>query len=335
MTNSKVRIAVIGLGRVSRTHIDGIRYWPDHCELAAVVDVQENLAKAFSEEYGVPYYLSVDEALKDPQIDAVVICLPHSLHAPITIKACEAGKHVLVEKVMANTVAEGQSMVDAAEKHGVNLMVAQSRRFFLALQEAKKRIGEIGRVNNLLYTFACYFDVNVAPKWWQSKEATGGLVYPMLGSHSIDFTLWMLEDRRPVSVYAQGCSNNPDFEGDDDVTIVIGFEDGTHATNFLSINNRPSRHEGLIIGKEGSIYFTQTGDHIGFIGTAETDLYIKGDLVMTGEPLPHNFAVQMKEFVDSIREHRTPMASGQEILMQLKIIDAAQRSAAEKRVILL
>lgn len=332
---SKVRIAVIGLGRISRTHIDGIQSWPEHCELAAVVDMQEHLAKSYSEEYGVKYYTSTDEAFQDPDIDAVVICLPHHLHEKITTQACAAGKHVLVEKVMANSVAEGEAMVEAAENNGVKLMVAQSRRFFLALQEARKQRAHIGRITNMLYTFACYFDVNTAPVWWRSKKATGGLVYPMLGSHSIDFTLWMLDDRRPVSVFAQGASSNPDFEGDDDVTIIIGFDDGTHATNFLSINNKQSRHEGLMIGTEGSIYFTQAGDHIGFIGTAETDLYVNGELIMTGEPLPHNFAVQMKEFVDSIRENRQPVASGKEILLQLKLIEAAQRSAEEKRVILL
>lgn len=332
---SKVRVAIIGLGRVSRTHIDAIKYWPDLCELAAVIDMQEKLAVSFSEEYGVPYYTSVDEAFKDPNIDAVVICLPHTLHQEITVKACEAGKHVLVEKVMANSVSEGEAMVEVAEKNGVKLMVAQSRRFFVALQEARKQREKIGKITNLLYTFACYFDVNTAPVWWRSKKATGGLVYPMLGSHSIDFSLWMLNDRQPVSVFAHGASNNPDFEGDDDVTIVIGFDDGSSATNFLSINNRSSRHEGLMIGKEGSIYFTQTGDHTGFIGTAETDLYVNGELIMTGEPLPHNFAVQMKEFVESIHENREPVASGKEILLQLKIIEAAMRSAEEKRVIII
>jgi predicted dehydrogenase len=332
---SKVRVAIIGLGRISRTHIDAIKFWPELCELAAVIDTQEKLAVSFSEEFGVPYYTSVDEALKDPNIDAVVVCLPHLLHKEIAVKAAQAGKHVLVEKVMANSVPDGEAMVEAAEKNGVKLMIAQSRRFFIALQEARKQREKIGKITNMLYTFACYFDVNTAPVWWRSKEATGGLVYPMLGSHSIDFTLWMLNDRLPVSVFAQGASNNPDFEGHDDVTIVIGFDDGTHATNFLSINNRPSRHEGLMIGKEGSIYFSQAGDHIGLVGTAETDLFVNGELIMTGEPMPHNFAVQMKEFVESIREDRVPVASGREILLQLKIIEAAMRSAEEKKVIML
>ena len=68
----------------------------------------------------------VKESLKDPNIDAVVICFPHNLHEPILVQASNAGKHVLVEKVMATSVAEGQSMVNAAKENNRKLMVARS-----------------------------------------------------------------------------------------------------------------------------------------------------------------------------------------------------------------
>lgn len=331
--NSSVNIAVIGLGRIARSHIDGIRHW-DACELAAVVDVQESRAEAFAEEYDVPYYISPEDAYTDPDIDAVVVCVPHSLHSRLAIDAAEAGKHVLVEKVMATSVEEGKAMVMAAEDNVVNLMIGQSRRFFPSLMEARDRLDEIGQPLNLLYTFACHFDVDSAPPWWQSEEKTGGLSYPMLGSHSIDYTLWMLDDREPVSVYAEGVSNNDDFEGHDDVTLVITFDDGTHATNFLSINTSPVKHRGLVIGTDGSISWNQEGDHSGdLVGVATTDLEINGEAVDSQEDGPHNFALQMKEFVDSIRADREPIASGEEILTQLKIIRAARQSAAEDRAV--
>lgn len=330
---SKVGLAVIGLGRISQTHIDAIQALPERCELVAVADLQEELAYKVATQHQVTPYTSVDEVLQDERVEGVVICLPHNLHAPISIQAAEAGRHVLVEKVMARTHDEGVSMVEAAKQNSVKLMVGQSRRYFLAMQEAHRRREEIGRIYNLLYTFAPYFDINVAPPWWRRAEDTGGLVYPMLGSHSIDYALWMLDDRRPVAVFAKGASNNPDFEGDDDVTLIIEFDDGTHATNFLSINNRSPRHEGLIVGEKGSIYFIQRGDHDGLIGIAETDLYVNGELVMSGDPRPHSFTVQMKEFLDSIDEDREPSSSGERILAQLSIIEAAQVSAQKRRMI--
>lgn len=332
---NKVKIAIIGLGRIARTHIDSIKHWPESCELAAVVDINEDLAKSYSNEFNVPYYTSVEEALEDPNIDAVVICLPHNLHEPITVQACNAGKHVLVEKVMATSVVEGQSMVDSAKKNKVKLMVAQSRRYFQAFHEARKHFDQIGKITNSLYNFTCFFDKDIAPVWWKSKEATGGLAYPMLGSHAIDITLWMLDDREPVTVFAQGASNNPDFEGDDDITIIIGFNDGTQATCFLGLNNRYPKHEGHLIGEKGSIFWSQTGDHVGLIGTADTELVVNGEKIMSGASNPHNFAIQMKEFVDSVIEDREPLTSGEKIITQLKIIEAAQRSAAEKQLIIL
>lgn len=333
--NKKVKISIIGLGRIARTHIDAINYWPELCKLSSVVDINEELAKAYSEEFNVPYYTSVEESLKDPNIDAVVICLPHNLHEPVSVQASNAGKHVLVEKVMATSVAEGLSMVEAAKRNNRKLMVAQSRRYFQAFEVAKQHFDKIGKITNYLYNFTCYFDKDIAPTWWQSKEATGGLAYPMLGSHAIDLILWMLDDREPVSVFAQGASNNPDFEGHDDITIVIGFNDGTQATCFLGTNNRYPKHEGHIIGRYGSIYWSQTGDHVGLIGTAETDLIVNGEKIMSGESKPNNFARQMKEFLDSIVHGREPLTSGEKIITQLEIIEAAQKSAHEKRVIML
>lgn len=330
----KKTLAVVGLGRIARSHISGIQQWPDLCELGAVVDVDRNRAQSFAQEYDVPYYTSTEEAYADPDIDAAVICVPHHLHAPLAIEACEAGMDVLVEKVMATTLADAEKMVQVADDNNANLMIGQSRRFFPAMREAYNRRNEIGTALNLLYNFACHFDTDTAPPWWKDKQKTGGLAYPMLGSHSIDYTLWMLDDREPVAVHATGASNNPDFEGDDDVTLTIEFDDGTHATNFLSINSHQPKHQGIVIGTEGTIHWEQGGDHSGdLVGIASTDMFFKGETVEIDQNTPHNFAFQMREFVESIQENREPATPGRKIVTQLEIIEKAQQSAKEERVV--
>ena len=327
-------LAVIGLGRIARSHISGIQQCPERCELGAVVDIDKERAKAFAEEFDTQYYTSTEDVYADPDIDGVIICVPHHLHAELTTEACEAGKHVLVEKVMATSVEEGKEMVEAARKNDVNLMIGQSRRFFPAFKEAHRRREEIGRPIDLSYHWALYFDSSNAPPWWDSEEKTGGPVYTMLGSHSVDHTLWMLDDREPVSVYANGESNNPDFGGDDYATIVIGFDDGTHATNVLSLNNKPEKHDCLITGTEGSILWEQYGNLSGsLVGTSDTDLWINGDQVELESDAPHNFALQIQEFVNSIDQNRTPRPSGEEILPVLEVIYAARTSSAENRII--
>lgn len=323
-----VSLAVVGLGRIARSHIDAMKYWDD-CQLDAVIDIDEERAKAFADEYGAPFYTDTKTAYDQSGVDAVVICVPHHLHASLAIEALEAGKHVLVEKVMATSVEDGEAMVAAAQENDRKLMIGQSRRFFPALREAYDRRDEIGDPINLLYTFACHFDVNVAPPWWRDEEKTGGLVYPMLGAHSIDYTLWMLDDRDPIAVYAAGASHNPDFEGDDDATLIIQFDDGSHATNFLTINTKPRNvHRGLVVGTDGSIVFDQAGDHTGeLVGTADTELVLNGQAVTTDPEAPHNFAYEMREFVDAIQDDRPPQPSGSDVLPQLKVIAAARQSA--------
>ena len=327
MSEKKVAIAVVGVGRVGITHLDGIRTCANSATIAAVVDIDESKAKKTAEEFNTKYYTNLDACLNDPDIDAVVVCLAHNLHYPVVMESLKAGKHVLVEKPLATSIGHADEMIKLSREKELVLMVGMSRRHFFAFHEIKKRMAEeIGEPFNLLYTFACFFDENIAPQWWRSEEKTGGLSFSMLGSHSIDFTLWMFENKTPVRVFAEAKEINPMLEGYDEVTLLLKFDDGSIATNFLSINTRPSRHEGLIIGPKGSASFHQYGDHVGLIGTASTDLHINGELVMSGDQEPHIFAVQMQEFADAILENRESWVKLEQIRDQLRIIEAARKS---------
>jgi len=333
---SRLGIGIVGLGRIANTHLDAIRQMTDSVELAGVVDVREDLVEQFASKTGATPYLSLNAALEDPRIEAVIVCLPHHLHAPVCKQIAEAGRHVLVEKVMALDVAEGEAMVAAAEANDVRLMVAHSRRFNRHLQNLKERIasGEIGRVLNLLYTFTVKFSSASAPPWWRSEASTGGLIYPMVGSHTLDFTLWMMDDREPVSVYAAGSSSNPEFEGDDDATVIVSFADGTHATNFLSINTHPAKHGALIVGEAGSASFSRSGSHGGrLLGVGSFEVYVNDEKVGSGESEPHEFVGQLSEFVAAIRERREPLSSGKSVIKQLRLIAAARESAATGKVV--
>lgn len=325
MVEGKVGVAVVGVGRIGITHLDAIKNCADQARIAAVIDIDKSRAEKVAGDFNTKYYTNLEAGLKDPEIDALVICLSHDQHFPVAMEVMKANKHVLVEKPFATRLKDADEMIEFSRGKGLVLMSAMSRRHFFAFHELKKRMKtDIGVPFNLLYTFACFFDENVAPPWWRSEEKTGGLSFSMLGSHSIDFTLWMFEGKKPVRVYAEGKDVNPVLEGYDEVTILIKFDDESIATNFLSINTKPSRHEGLVIGPKGSAYFSHAGDHIGLIGTASTDLFINGALVMSGEQEPHIFAVQMKEFVSAILEKREPWVKLEEIRMQLKVIESAR-----------
>jgi len=289
--------------------------------------MDETRARKVAENYNTKYLTSVDAILKDPETDAVVICLSHDQHYPVAMAAMKAGKHVLVEKPMAITYPQASEMVDFSRRKGVVLMTGVDLRHVIALQELKKRmVAEIGPPFNFLYTMAEYFDENIAPPWWQSAEKTGGLVLPMMGSHSIDQIVWFFEDKKPVRVYAEAQSAIPPFDGYGEVTVLIKFDDGAMATNYLSCHTEPPKIEGMLVGPKGSACFTHKGLYSTLVGIPATDLYINGKLIMGGEQDPHNFAVQMNEFAGAILENRESWVKLEQILTGMKIIEAARKS---------
>jgi len=329
----KIGIAVIGAGRVGETHLDAIRLNSDVAKIAAVVDMEKSRAEATAERYGTKFYLSVAEALNDPDIQAAVVCLPHHLHGPMACQVMESGRHVLVEKPWALSPDEGQRMLEKAWQKKVVLMSGQSFRFIWAMYEARQRVvkGEIGQPFNLLYTYLTAIGDVRAPDWWRDVKKTGGLVFTLGGSHTVDYTLWIYENRKPVRVYAEARSLNPDLEGMDETVFTIRFDDGSIATNYISINTKPMRHECLIVGPEGSINVTCGAGFDKLIGVFSSSLYVNGELIKSDFPKFHQFAAQMREFVTAISEQREPLVKHAELRTQLAVLEAVQKSAATRQ----
>ena len=331
----KVGVAVIGCGRIGVTHIEAIRGLQEISYLAAVVDTDAALAEKTAAKYNTKYYGTTKEAFEDSSVEAVVVCLPNNMHAPVTIGAAETGKHVLVEKPFAMSFNEAERMVNAARKQGVVMMCAQSFRFVPELQEAQRSIkSEIGEPFNMCYTFALFFDSKKAPAWWKYKEITGGPVLQFLGAHIIDATLWFFEGKVPESVYAHGGSFNPDFEGLDEVTILIKFRDGAMATNYLSINTRPALQECLITGSKGRIYLKHLMDASeGQVGNLAVEISI-GERLVVGDPKKsNNITLEEENFIKSILKKDKVFVKIEDTLLQMKIIEAAQQSIKTRKVV--
>jgi len=336
----RVGLAVVGCGRVAYSHLTAIKELSDMAELVATVSRTKEHAEEAARKFGARrYYISLEEALQDSEIDAVVLCLPHHLHASISVKALEHGKHVLVEKPMANTAKEAEEMIGAAEKNGVILMSGQSRRFYNAVLESKRYLdeGKIGKLININATLFGYVDKPPTP-WWSSAEKAGGLIIPLFGSHTIDYILWLF-GKAPSRVYAETYSNNPNWQGEDEATILMGFDDGSMASATMSWNARLVKISGMkadekilptpiynryVIGTEGTMHLED-----------ELELSLNGEKLVSGPQKPGNFHLQMKEFVTSIIEGREPLASGKEVKKVVEVMEASQISAKEHRVVCL
>ncbi|MBO5363088.1 MAG: Gfo/Idh/MocA family oxidoreductase, partial [Clostridia bacterium] len=199
---SKIKVAVIGVGSISESHIAGYKKDPN-TELYAFCDINPERLQYMGKKHGITR-LYTDEAqmLKElPELDAVSVCTWNSAHAPCTIMALNAGKHVLCEKPMALNVEEAEAMKAAAEKNGKLLMIAFVRRFGKDC-EIVKDMAESGTLGEVYYAKAINLRSNGNPGgWFGEKARSGGGPLIDLGVHSIDLVRYLLGKPNVASVY--------------------------------------------------------------------------------------------------------------------------------------
>jgi predicted dehydrogenase len=339
--SKKLRLGIVGLGRVAKSHLAAIKELSDMIELVAIVS--RDRLKGEKEAENWPHaevFTSYERALSDSSAEAFLLLLPHHLHSAYSIQALEAGKHVLIEKPMAMNYAEAKQMVETAERHHVKLMVGQSRRFFQPVMSSIDHIRsmEIGNVINMNVLFLGHMN-KPAVDWWKDNEQIGGFIIPLWGSHILDYIIWVYQEL-PESVYAQGLSNNPNWDGEDEVAISLRFAGGRMANVMMSFNagSRPTDEEGLtgkrIWSTQNSIYDRYIIGENGMMHLRdEYELFVNGELASSSLGDTSNFTRQLNEFYCAIIEQRAPLAAGQEILGVMKLIDACYASMKSNRII--
>ncbi len=330
MTNSKIQLGVIGCGRVAQAHLAAIESLKDDVDLIAVSDVDENKAKEAKERFGARSFTPrYRDLLSHQEIEAVIITLPNHLHHPIVLQAAKAKKHILVEKPMALNTDQAKEMVEEAKRNDIAIMVGQSRRFSDAVFELQKNLPEIGRLFRIQISFLVNFPAPPTD-WWKRSEEAGGLVILLQGSHSIDSILTWIK-KMPLRVCAFTSRQNTQWEGEDEADILLSFDQGELASIHLSLSTSPDIHEAILVGTKGVMRLGEysTGKPFGF----GYYLDLNGKRIYSGDQIPSNYTLQLKEFINALRQRRTPIASGEEILNTMRVLDAARLSEKEKRVI--
>lgn len=185
MKRQHLGLAILGLGVMGERHARVIRDVPN-AHLAAVMDVDQEKANTFGAAEGVPGFTSLDEAIACEGVDAVVICVPDQLHVEPCLKAAEAGKHILLEKPIATSVEDADTIIEACERAGVRLMVGHTVRFDPRYNRAFEAVsqGDIGEIIHL-YARRCNASAH--------GERLGGRtsVAFFLGVHDLDIMRWL------------------------------------------------------------------------------------------------------------------------------------------------
>lgn len=330
MTKTKIGFGVIGCGRVAQAHLAAIENLRDDVDLIAVADVDEKKAKEARGRFGAKTFTPrYQDLLSHREIEAVIITLPNHLHHPIVLQTAKAKKHILVEKPIALNTTQAKEMVKEAKQNNITLMVGQSRRFSDAVFELQKNLSEIGRLFRIQISFLVSFP-SPPTDWWKRSEEAGGLVVLLQGSHSIDSILTWVK-KMPLQVCAFTSRQNAQWEGEDEADILFSFDQGELASVHLSLSTSPDIHEAILVGTKGLMRLTEysTGKPFAF----GYHLELNGKRIYSGDQVPSNYTLQLKEFIDALREGRRPIASGDEVLNTMRVLDAVRLSEREKRVV--
>lgn len=326
----KLKVGVIGCGRIAQAHLAAIEFLKEEVDLIAVSETDEKRAMEAKERFGAKLFTSqYEDILNHTEIDSVIITLPNHLHHPVAVQAAMAKKHILVEKPMALNTQQAQEMVDEAKRNDVTLMVGQSRRFSNAVFELQKNLPQIGDLFRVQISFLVHFP-SPPTDWWKRSEEAGGLIILLQGSHSIDSILTWIK-KMPHQVFAFSSRRNTQWEGEDEADILLSFDQGELASVHLSLNTSPYLHEAILVGTNGMMKLTEysTGKPFGF----GYHLDLNGKRIFSDEQTPSNYTLQLKEFIDAIRNGRPPIASGEEILDTMLVLDGVRLSEKEKRVV--
>jgi predicted dehydrogenase len=222
-------VLIVGAGRVAAAHARAIEDTPE-VRLVAVADVDRGRADAFAAKHGCLAFDDYRAALARDDVRLAMIGLPHHLHERATLDACAAGKHIFLEKPMANTVEECDRMIAAAEGAGIQLLVAHSQRYFATTRRAREIVqgGELGRPIFATDTWYKAFGIETRPPWFLDR-AQGGGMWLMNGAHMIDRTCWVL-DSEVAAVKAWLGSPIHNIAADDANMALLQLRNGGHAT---------------------------------------------------------------------------------------------------------
>lgn len=202
------KIGVVGTGIIGLDHLKFIKE-SDKFELAAICDINEEKVRALAEEYQVPWCTDYKEIQNIAPLDAVLLNLPHNLHCESTIFFLERNIHVLLEKPMANTLAECDAIIAAEKKSKAKLGIAHPQRYFPTYQKVKELIesGAIGKVCMFEENRSCNYFEPDRPRWFLDKKLSGGGVSMNYGAHSLDKIFSVFGDDLEVTQIASSCDN--------------------------------------------------------------------------------------------------------------------------------
>lgn len=245
-----IHVGIVGYGYAGRCFHAYLVSLAEGLTLCAVASRDPGRREAASREYRVTTCETLDHLLQDDRVQLVVIATPHDTHAPLAIQAMNAGRHVVVDKVMCLTTAEADAMIAASRRNGVLLSVFHNRRWdwdFLTVKHAIAQ-GLLGRP--FLFETAV-MRYRPSHGWRMDRARSGGLLFDW-GAHLVDQTLQLVPSL-PLSVFCDTQKHQWAGDIEDHIKCLIRFQDGTLSIVEVSNLARLSKPRWYVLGTRGAL----------------------------------------------------------------------------------
>jgi UDP-N-acetyl-2-amino-2-deoxyglucuronate dehydrogenase len=251
-----INFALVGCGRISKRHSELLaENQIAGGKLVSVCDKVISKAEVIAEKYSVPAYACLHKMMKTEKIDVAVVLTESGLHAQHVVELAPYGAHVMVEKPMALTIDDADSMIEACDKYGVKLFVVKQNRFNVPVVQLRKALDEgrfgkifMGTVRVRWARPQAYYDQDP----WRGTWAMDGGVLTNQASHHVDLLEWMMGDVE--SVFAKSEQALADIEAEDTAVVMLKFRNGALGMIEATTAIRPKDLEGSIsiLGETGS-----------------------------------------------------------------------------------
>ena len=339
VSDRKIRMAIVGCGRISKNHFGSIEKHKEDIELISICDTKKELISKYKAKYKVNGYLDFNEMLENEKLDLVAICTPSGVHADQTEMCAKRGINVMTEKPMATRWLDGKRMVRSCDEAGVHLFVVKQNRMNPTLQILKRALNEkrFGKINlvhlNVFWTRPQeYYD---QAEWRGTWEFDGG-AFMNQASHYVDLLDWLIG---PIDKVQALMSTVRDIEVEDTGVLNIKWRNGALGSMSVTMLTNPKNLEGsiIILGEKGTV-------RIGGVAVNDIQLWefdeakdydeeIKEASYQTTSVYGFGHPRYYSNVIEVLRGYDEPETDGRDGLKVLEILIAAYQSAKDGKTI--
>lgn len=335
METKMLKFALVGCGRIAKRHSELLGYNQiQNASLVAVCDIDLEKAKKIGDQFNIPYFIDMDEMMRQEPIDVISVLTESGYHAKHVIHLAKYGKHIVVEKPMALTLDDADAMIKACDENGCKLFVVKQNRFnvpVVKLREAmdEKRLGKLvlGTVRVRWCRDQNYYD----QAWWRGRWDMDGGVLTNQASHHVDLLEYMMGDVE--SVFAKSTTALVNIEAEDTAIVTLKFKNGALGIIEATTAVRPKDLEGSIsiLGETGTVeiggFAVNKMLHWSFTYPKKGDDEVM-EKYSVNPPNVYGFGHQAyyEHVVDSILNNKKHLVDGLEGRKSLELISAIYES---------